>query len=60
MEDIIKEENRIVSQSPNSSGEVDYILENGSWLGESFNYLPSGIIDKREHLVRKRIMITQS
>ena len=48
MEDIVKEENRIVSQSPNSSGEVDYILENGSWLGESFNYLPSGIIDKRE------------
>jgi hypothetical protein len=47
MEDIVKQENRIVSQSPNSSG-VDYILENGSWLGESFNYLPSGIIDKRE------------
>ncbi|MCF8411155.1 MAG: hypothetical protein K9G31_07660 [Crocinitomicaceae bacterium] len=48
MEDIVKQVNRIVSQSPNSKNGVDYILENGSWLGESFNYLPSGIIDKRE------------
>ena len=47
MEDIVKQDNRIISQIPNSSG-VDYILENGTWLGDSFNFLPAGIIDKRE------------
>jgi hypothetical protein len=48
MEDFVKQENRIKDENPNSSGGVDYILENGSWLGDSFNYLPPGIIDKRE------------
>jgi hypothetical protein len=43
-----KQENRIKDENPNSSGGVDYILENGTWLGDSFNFLPPGIIDKRE------------
>jgi hypothetical protein len=48
MEDFVKQENRIKGESPNSSGGIDYVLENETWLGDSFNYLPAGIIDKRE------------
>ena len=48
MENFVKQENRIISESPNKSGGVDYVLENGTWLGDSFNFLPSGIIDKKE------------
>ena len=48
MEDFVKDKHKIKSQSTNSKGVVNYVLENGSWLGDSFNYLPSGIIDKRE------------
>ena len=48
MKGIVKKNPNIISQKDNETGGVDYILENGSWLGESFNYLPSGIIDKRE------------
>ena len=50
MEDFEKDEevNKIICKSTSSTGVVNYILENGSWLGESFNYLPPGIIDKRE------------
>jgi hypothetical protein len=48
MEDFVKQENRIKSESQNSLGGIDYILENETWLGDSFNYLPSGIIDKKE------------
>lgn len=47
MQDIVKVENRIKSQIPNSTGGVDYILENGTWLGDSFNFLPKGIINKK-------------
>ena len=48
MKDFVKQENRIKSESQNSSGGIDYILENETWLGDSFSYLPTGIIDKRE------------
>ena len=48
MKDFVKPENRIKGESQNSSGGIDYVLENESWLGDSFNYLPVGIIDKRE------------
>jgi hypothetical protein len=48
MEDFVKQENRIKAESKNSSGGKDYVLENDTWLGDSFNYLPVGIIDKRE------------
>jgi hypothetical protein len=50
MEDFEKDDevNKIISKSISSTGVVNYILENGSWLGDSFNYLPPGIIDKRE------------
>jgi hypothetical protein len=48
MENIVKDENSIINQSKNSSGGFDYVLKNGTWLGDSFNFLPSGIIDKRE------------
>lgn len=51
---LIKDATLIVSQSANSTGGVDYILTNtnlnGSTtkLGDVFNYLPSGVIDKTE------------
>jgi hypothetical protein len=45
---MIKESAKIISQKDNESGGVDYILENGSKLGESFHFLPAGIINKRE------------
>ena len=50
MENIEKDEkvNKIKDKSPNKTGGFDYILENGTWLGDSFNFLPAGIIDKRE------------
>lgn len=48
MENIVKDENSIINQSKNSSGGFDYVLKNGTWLGDSFNFLPYGIIDKRE------------
>jgi hypothetical protein len=50
MEGIEKDEevNKIKGKTLNNTGGIDYILENGTWLGESFNFLPAGIIDKRE------------
>lgn len=43
---MIKESAKIISQKDNESGGVDYILENGTKLGEIMDFLPNGIINK--------------
>lgn len=43
---MIKESAKIISQKENESGGVDYILENGTKLGEIMDFLPNGIINK--------------
>lgn len=51
---LIKDATLIVSKSTNTSGGVDYVLTNSNLhgsptkLGDVFNYLPSGVIDKTE------------
>jgi hypothetical protein len=44
----VKNPKLIISQSPNKTGGKDFILKNGTKLGEVFHFLPSGIINKKE------------
>ena len=48
MKGIVKKNPYIISQTDNKTGGIDYVLKNGVKLSEVFNFLPSGIIDKRE------------
>jgi hypothetical protein len=48
MEDIVRDNTYIISNPKNKSGGIDYVLKNGTKLGQAFNFLPPGIIDKRE------------
>lgn len=41
-----KKNTKIVSQTENESGGIDFILKNGTWLGEVIDFLPNGIINK--------------
>lgn len=43
----MKEKNpKIVSEIANESGGIDYLLKNGTWLGDVLEFLPNGIINK--------------
>lgn len=44
----IKDSSYIVAQNPNKTGGQDYVLKNGTKLGQAFNFLPAGIINKKE------------
>ena len=48
MKGIVKKNPNIISQKDNETGGIDYVLKNGVKLSEVFNFLPAGIIDKRE------------
>ena len=48
MKGILKKNPNIISQKDNETGGIDYVLKNGVKLSEVFNFLPAGIIDKRE------------
>lgn len=40
------ENSKIVPQKQNESGGIDYVIKNGSWLGDVLEFLPNGIINK--------------
>ncbi|MBP6424525.1 MAG: hypothetical protein KA278_02255 [Flavobacterium sp.] len=42
----IKDESFIVDSTLNDSGGYDFILKNGTWLGDVLEFLPNGIIHK--------------
>jgi hypothetical protein len=45
----MKEKNpNIVSEIANESGGIDYVLKNGTWLSDVVDFLPAGIINKKE------------
>lgn len=48
MDSIVKKESKIKSQTENPDGGFDYVLEDNSWLGDSFSFLPNGRINKKE------------
>jgi hypothetical protein len=47
MEENIKDSSLIVTQTLNKTGGFDYVLKNGTKLGDVFNFLPNGIINKK-------------
>lgn len=46
--ELIKDRSLIISETVNSSGNSDFVLKNHVKLSEVFNFLPKGIINKRE------------
>ena len=42
----IKDESFIVDSTLNDSGGYDFVLKNGTWLGDVLEFLPNGIINK--------------
>jgi hypothetical protein len=45
---LIKDKKLIHSEKTHSSGRKEYVLKKGTKLGQAFNFLPAGIIDKTQ------------